>query len=63
MRGVRLIIHTMLEMIFDKDNGTGTGTAIGAGRMRFDKKKNIYEIESFQHGTAYNKLLNIRRQT
>jgi hypothetical protein len=53
---------TMLELVLDKD-GKGTGTAIGAAKIRFNKKKNIYEIESLQHGTAYNKLLNVQRMT
>jgi hypothetical protein len=51
--------YTMLEFVLEKD-GTGTGTAIGAAKVRFDKKKNQYEIESFRHGAAYNKLLNVR---
>ena len=51
--------YTILELVLDKD-GKGTGTAMGAAKIRFDKKKNIYEIESFQHGTAYNKLLNVQ---
>jgi len=51
--------YTMLEFELDK-SGTGTGTAIGAAKVRFDKKKNQYEIESFKHGAAYNKLLNVR---
>lgn len=51
--------YTMLEFVLDKD-GKGTGTAIGAAKIRFDKKQNRYEIESFRHGTAYNKLLNVR---
>ena len=54
--------YTMLEMVLDKD-GKGTGTTIGAARIRFNRKKSIYEIESFQHGTAYNKLLNVRLLT
>ncbi len=52
--------YTILELDLD-ENGKGTGTAIGAAKIRFDKKKNTYEIESLEHGTAYNKLLNIRR--
>ena len=51
--------YTMLDLVVDKD-GKGTGTAIGAAKIRFDKKKNIYEIESFRHGADYNKLLNVR---
>jgi hypothetical protein len=51
--------YTMLEMVLDKD-GKGTGTAIGAAKISFNKKKKIHEIESFQHGAAYNKLLNVR---
>ncbi len=52
--------YTILELDLD-ENGKGIGTAIGAAKVRFDKKKNTYEIESLEHGTAYNKLLNIRR--
>jgi hypothetical protein len=52
--------YTMLELTLD-NNGNGTGTAIGAASIKFNKKKNIYEIESFGHGAAYNKLLNVRR--
>jgi hypothetical protein len=51
--------YTMLDLVLDKD-GKGSGTAIGAAKIRFDKKKNRYEIESFQHGAAYNKLLNVQ---
>ncbi len=51
--------YTMVEMTLDK-NGKGAGTAIGAASIRFNKKKNIYEIESFRHGADYNKLLNVR---
>jgi hypothetical protein len=51
--------YTMLELTLD-DSGKGTGTAVGAAKIRFDKKKNTYEIESFQHGAAYNKLLNVQ---
>jgi hypothetical protein len=49
----------MLELVLGQD-GKGTGTAIGAAKLRFDKKKNLYEIESLGHGTDYNKLLNVR---
>ncbi len=51
--------YTMLELVLDK-NGKGTGTAVGAAKVQFNKKKNIYEIESFRHGAEYNKLLNVR---
>jgi hypothetical protein len=51
--------YTMLDLVVDKD-GKGTGTAIGAAKIRFDKKKNVYEIESFRHGADYNKLLNVQ---
>jgi len=51
--------YTMLELVLGQD-GKGTGTAIGAAKLRFDKKKNLYEIESLGHGTDYNKLLNVR---
>ncbi len=52
--------YTMLELRLDK-NGNGTGAAIRAAKISFNKKKNNYEIESFGHGEAYNKLLNVRR--
>jgi hypothetical protein len=51
--------YTMLEFVLDK-SGTGTGTSIGAAKVRFDKKKNTYEIESFTPGADYDKLLNVR---
>ena len=51
--------YTMLELVLDKE-GKGTGTAIGAAKIRFDKKKGRYEIESFGHGADYNKLLNVQ---
>jgi hypothetical protein len=51
--------YTMLTFEVDKD-GKGTGTAIGAAKISFNKKKNVYEIESFRHGADYNKLLNVR---
>jgi hypothetical protein len=51
--------YTMVELVLDKE-GKGTGTAIGAAKIRFDKKKNRYEIESFGHGADYNKLMNVR---
>jgi hypothetical protein len=51
--------YTMLEMVLD-NAGKGTGAAIGAAKISFNKKKNVYEIESFQHGAAYNKLLNVQ---
>ena len=54
--------YTMLEMVLDS-SGQGTGAAIGAAKIRFDKKKSTYEIESFHHGADYNKLLNVRRLT
>jgi hypothetical protein len=51
--------YTILELVLDK-NGKGTGTAIGAAKIRFNKKTGKHEIESLQHGTAYNKLLNVQ---
>jgi hypothetical protein len=51
--------YTMLELVLD-NGGKGTGAAIGAAKISFNKKKNVYEIESFQHGAAYNKLLNVQ---
>jgi hypothetical protein len=52
--------YTILQLELD-ENGKGAGTAIAAAKIRFNKKKNTYEIESFQQGTAYNKLLNVYR--
>jgi len=51
--------YTFLELVVDQ-KGTGTGTAIGAAKIRFNQKSKTHEIESLQHGTAYNKLLNVR---
>lgn len=50
---------TILQLELDQE-GKGTGTAIGAASIRFNKEKNTYVIESLQHGTAYNKLLNVK---
>jgi hypothetical protein len=52
--------YTMLDMKLDKD-GNGTGAAIRAAKISFNKKKGNYEIESFGHGEAYNKLANVRK--
>jgi hypothetical protein len=41
-------------------DGKGTGSAMGAAKVSFNKKKNIYEIESFQHGQSFNKLMNVQ---
>jgi hypothetical protein len=51
--------YTFLELTLDQ-NGKGTGTAIAAAKIKFNKKSKTHEIESLQHGTAYNKLLNVR---
>ncbi len=51
--------YTILELVLDKD-GKGTGTAIAAAKIKFNKKTGVHEIESLQHGTAYNKLLNVQ---
>jgi hypothetical protein len=51
--------YTILELVLDQ-NGKGTGTAIAAARIKLNKKSKTHEIESLQHGTAYNKLLNVR---
>jgi hypothetical protein len=51
--------YTILQLELDA-KGKGVGTAIAAAKIRFNKKKNMYEIESYQHGTAYNKLLNVQ---
>lgn len=52
--------YTILQMELDQ-SGKGIGSVIGAAKIRFDKKKNTYEIESYQHGTANNRLVNVRR--
>lgn len=51
--------YTMLELVLD-NTGNGAGSAIGAAKISFNKKKNIYEIESFKHGAGYNKLLSVK---
>jgi hypothetical protein len=51
--------YTILQLELDQE-GKGTGTAIGAAKIAFNKKKNTYEIESLEHGTSVNKLLNVR---
>jgi hypothetical protein len=51
--------YTMLELLLEQERQR-TGTAIGAAKIRFDREKNVYEIESFKHGAAYNKLLNVQ---
>jgi len=50
---------TILQLEVDQE-GKGTGTAIGAASIKFNKEENTYVIESLQHGTAYNKLLNVK---
>jgi hypothetical protein len=50
---------TFLQLDLDA-SGNGTGTAIGAAKIKFNKKKNTYEIESLEQGTAVNKLLNVQ---
>jgi hypothetical protein len=52
--------YTILQLELD-EKGTGAGTAIGAAKIRFNKTKNTYEIESLQQGTAVNQLVNVRR--
>jgi hypothetical protein len=41
------------------EQGKGTGTGIAAASIRFNKKADTLEIESFQQGTSVNKLLNV----
>jgi len=53
--------YTIIQLDLD-ENGKGMGTGIAAAAVRFNKKKNTYEIESLQHGTEYNKLLNVRKE-
>jgi hypothetical protein len=50
---------TIVQLNLD-ENGKGEGTGIAAAKVSFDKKKNVYEIESLQHGTAYNKIMNVQ---
>ncbi len=52
---------TIVELQLDAQS-KGTGTGIAAASIRFNKKQNKYEIESFQQGTAVNKLLNVYLQ-
>jgi hypothetical protein len=52
--------YTILQMDFN-GSSEGTGTVIGAAKIRFNKKKHNYEIESYEHGTEYNKPLNVQR--
>ena len=51
--------YTILQLELD-ENGKGTGTAIGAAKIRFNKKANTYEIESLEQGTSVNRLLNVQ---
>ncbi len=53
--------YTIIELNLD-ETGKGSGTGIAAAAVRFNKKKNVYEIESLQHGTDYNKLMNVRTE-
>jgi hypothetical protein len=52
--------YTIVQLELDQ-NGKGTGSLIAAAKISFNKKKNTYEIESYQHGTAYNRIANVRR--
>jgi hypothetical protein len=47
----------LLQVILDKD-GKGTGKIMAAAKIRFDKKKGRYDIESF--GNQYIKITNVR---
>jgi len=49
---------TIVQLDLD-EQGKGTGTGIGAASIRFSKKENTLEIESFQQGTSVNKLMNV----
>jgi hypothetical protein len=40
------------------DKGVGTGQIMAAAKIRFDKKKGTYEIESY--GNQYIKATNVR---
>jgi hypothetical protein len=51
--------YAMLELVLETD-GKGAGSAMAAAKVSFNKKKDIYEIESFGHGQMYHKLLNIQ---
>ena len=50
---------TILQLELDA-TGKGTGTAIAAAKIRFNKKANTYEIESLEQGTAVNRLMNVQ---
>jgi hypothetical protein len=52
--------YTIVQLELDQ-NGKGIGSLIAAARVSFNKKKNTYEIESYQHGTTYNRIVNVRR--
>jgi hypothetical protein len=47
----------ILRLVLD-EKGQGTGQVIGAARIKFDKKKGQYEIESY--GNQYVKIANVR---
>jgi hypothetical protein len=50
---------TILELNLDR-SGRGSGTAIAAGGISFDKVENTYAIKSSQQGKGYDKLLKVR---
>lgn len=52
--------YTVLQIELDK-NGKGTGTAIAAGKIRFNKKSETYEVESYEFGTEYDRLVDVQR--
>jgi hypothetical protein len=51
--------YTILQLDLDQ-NGKGTGTATAAAMVKFNKKKNTYEVESLTQGTVVNKLIDIQ---
>jgi hypothetical protein len=49
--------YGFLQVTLD-ENGKGTGKIMGAAKLRFDKKKGVYEIESY--GNQYIRVTNVR---
>jgi len=41
-------------------NGKGTGNAIAAAKVVFNKKADTYEVKSYEKETGINKLLNVQ---
>jgi len=52
--------YTIIQLELDQ-KGNGMGSAICAAKVKFNKKNQTYEIESLQHGSDYNKIMNVRK--